>query len=531
LFVLLRLPYLGQEIFNTDVWKWKARTYDFGEGVFTLNFEKTIQKYHPGVTLMWIGTFAVKVYNGYYKILLGHAPLDGIATIFELHFVQKLFLIIFMAVVLAFGFYVIKKHFGKRFCVIFAMLLGLEPFFYALTRVFHLEGLQSTLMFVSFLWYYHFLQERRTIGKENFLHLAVSAFFAGLALLTKTSAVYMVPFVILLTFLDGFFERKENPPTSVAVELFQILKPLAKWFLVFCLTFVIFWPAMWTKPQKALTELYRGVSSVGVELGHEQLYFNKFTLDPGPLYYCVVFSVRASPVLLIGFLGSIFTLRFYNYKEKKFFLYVFLFSLFYFIQITLPSKKLDRYILPVFVGFILLSSYFYLYLYSKLGKRYGGLVIFSVFLYLASTLVFLQKDYFSYFNPIFGGLRKGIYILEPKWIIGHHEIVRYFEQKSASDSTDSTNSLDANNNSSKLSIAFPEKYYTQIYPFILRINHWPVIESISAQAIKADFFVYPVWEDNSKNETRVHLEYEDSIYLRGVELYRVYANLGASKSN
>ena len=76
-FVLSRFPCLGHDIFNTDVWKWKSRIFDFGSGVFTMNFEQTLQRYHPGVTLMWLGTIAVKINSFYYKVILGTTPPDN----------------------------------------------------------------------------------------------------------------------------------------------------------------------------------------------------------------------------------------------------------------------------------------------------------------------------------------------------------------------------------------------------------------------------------------------------------------------
>jgi len=39
------------------------------------------------------------------------------------------------------------------------------------------------------------------------------------------------------------------------------------------------------------------------------------------------------------------------------------------------------------------------------------------------------------------------------------------------------------------------------------------------------YFVYPVWEDASLLEDWLALEYVDSIYLRGVEAYRIYASV------
>jgi hypothetical protein len=76
--------------------------------------------------------------------------------------------------------------------------------------------------------------------------------------------------------------------------------------------------------------------------------------------------------------------------------------------------------------------------------------------------------------------------------------------------------------SQKLTIAFPEKYYTQIWPFIRRIGGWSVIEGLYPQASKTKYFVYPVWNDYSGTEIRFKLTYLDSIYLRGVKLYNVY---------
>src|SRR3989304_9797805 len=84
LFILSRFPDLGYDVFNTDVWKWKARSYDFGTGVFTWDLEKTIQKYHPGVTLMWLGTAAIKVYNFYSE---RNPAARRIGMIFQLYFV------------------------------------------------------------------------------------------------------------------------------------------------------------------------------------------------------------------------------------------------------------------------------------------------------------------------------------------------------------------------------------------------------------------------------------------------------------
>ncbi|MBD3366156.1 hypothetical protein GF360_02305 [candidate division WWE3 bacterium] len=488
-FVLLHIPGLGRETFNTDVWKWKARTYDFGEGVFTLNFEKTIQKYHPGVTLMWIGTGAVKIYNLYYDLVFSHPPVNNdVSTVFELHLVQKFCLVVFIALALSFCIYVLKKEFGKRVALIFGILASIEPFYYALTRVFHLEGLMSILMLASFLWFYHYLQEKK------FSRLVLSALFASLAFLTKTSAIYLIPFMLLQTFLHlkG-----------------QFFKPFGIWLILSILGFFLFWPAMWVMPGKALSTIYRGIFTIGMERGHTQIYFGNITEDPGIFYYLVVFALRSSIVLLVGLGGTFFSFKVANKKEKKFLLYTLLFALFYTIQITIPSKKLDRYILPAILALTLTASFFYAFLFSRLGKKKGLAILSVVMLFGIGTLGYLRQDYFSYFNPLFGGLRTGVKVLEPKWIIGQHKIVEYFGKKAPTDSLIKI-------------VAFPEKYYTQIWPFMEEAGHNPVIKDLTPHAKNAHYFLYPVWQDESSQETRFDIEFADTIKLRGVPVWNVY---------
>lgn len=508
-FIVIHLPGLGHEIFNTDVLRWKARTYDFGEGVFTLNFEETIQKYHPGVTLMWIGTAAVKFYNLYYDLAFSHPPINNdVSTVFELHFVQKLCVVVFISLILASIVYVLRKNFGKRLALISGLLISVEPFYYALTRVFHLEGLLSTLMIASFVWFYFYLQEKRPF------RLILSAFFGSLAVLTKTSALYLIPFMALLVLLEAIFSY-DFSHFSLKTALNK-LKPgffsFITWLLLAYLGFYVLWPAMWISPAQALSTIYRGIFTIGLEEGHEQIYFGRFTQDPGALYYVVVLALRSSVFLLAGLLGSVISLRNGNKKERLFILYSFLFALFYAIQITIPTKKLDRYILPSILALGLISSFSYAHIITVLGKKLGILLLAFVMGLGLFRIYELNLDYFSYYNPLFGGLQKGIYVLEPKWIIGQHEIQSYFKPKCSQDEDG-------------LILALPEKYFTQAQYFIEEIGCRPVIKDLTPFAQDADYFVYPVWEDDSAKENRFPLEYIEAIKLRGVPVWNVYKRI------
>lgn len=539
-YVSSRIHLLGFDIFNTDVWKWKARIFNFGNGVFTFDFAQTIQRYHPGVSLMWLGSFGVKIYSFYYKVLLGTLPPNNnIESIFYLHFLQKLVITLVIALTSTLIFNVLKQLFTQTYAIIFVFLLTFEPFFIALTRTVHLEGLMTIFMLASFVYFYSYLVGDLGSSFSKNKSLGISAFFAAAAILTKTSALFLLPFYGLILVLNNISLLKEkNLPflklfTNEKIFLDALVKSLKQYFPWLGLTFAFFillWPAVWVVPGKAFTTLFSGIFETGIEEGHGQIYFGNFIQDPGVLFYLVVYFLRSSVVMLFG----VFTYAFVkpsikDSKLKDFTFYALLFTLFYVFEMTIPSKKLDRYILPAIAGSIFIASTTYYYIYKNLAlKTKKTITILFISLVVLPNL-YIHPDYFSYYNPIFGGLQKGIKIIEPKWLIGGREITNFFEHEKEKNqyedfpkgvSIDSfVNSSEINN---KLVIGFPEKYYTQIWPFIEAIGARATIKDITAQATNTKYFVYPVWNDTSNEENRFDIKYADSISVRGVEMYRVY---------
>lgn len=537
--VLSRLPQLGHDIFNTDVWKWKARIFDFGSGVFYMEFAKTLQRYHPGVGLMWLGTLGVKLHTLYYKFVYGIMPPDNsLDTIFNLHFFQKLVIVLAIAFVLSMCYYILSVILSPLYARFVILFLIFEPFYIALTRVVHLEGLLATFMFASFLLvYWYTVDDKAKIFKLPVLYVA--AIFTGYSVLIKTPALLLLPLTGLILFYSRYTLTR-NFVSSLKHSLHNYLL----WLLVVCLTIFILWPALWVIPAEVYSTLYRGIFSVGVDEGHAQFYFNKYVEDPGFSFYFVVIALRSSPYLLLGLVGYILVR--YNLcicrlwdkrktlnnhipsKVTNFVFYVFVFSILYMLEVTLPSKKLDRYLLPSIVGFSVISSVFFAWCFETYMKANKKLyATFSILLVLwLGYIGSLTPDYFSYYNPMFGGLSKGIYIIEPKWLIGQFELLDKLdevalEQNLLEFTLDESfeNSKDLTN---KFSVGFPEKYYTQIWPLVKDIGGWAIIEDLGPQARKTNLFVYPVWDDYSAEETRFRLEYVTTSYTQGVALYNIY---------
>ncbi len=523
-FVASRLPMLGHDIFNTDVWKWKSRIFDFGTGIFTLNFEKTIQRYHPGVTLMWIGSFAVKVYNFGYELIFKIPPPDNsIHTIFQLHFMQKFFIVLAIGFTLFFVFYVVKQLFSLKYALLTLLMMSLEPFYVGLTRVVHLEGLMSTFMIASFVAFYMYIR-----NSHMRKYIILSAFFGALAILTKTSALFLLPMMALILVCERIpdFSRGLNLKNSINYILVNFLT----WLVFVLIFFIALWPAMWTMPQQALSTLYSGISETGVEEGHIQLYFSNLVEDPGLTFYPVVLFLRSSVMLIIGVIGFFLIYKKLNANERKFASYALLFALFYGIEMTIPSKKLDRYLLPSIISLWFTAGFFYIHLLKKIEPFVVGLII--LLLLPVFTLIVLHSDYLAYYNPLIGGTAKGIYIIEPKWMIGQHEIVDYLNElktQNAYASFEDGESIDEYVNTvfiqDKLVVGFQEKYYTQIWPFVNEIGARATITDLTGQAINTKYFIYPVWDDTSHEEDRFELVKVGEIESKGIILYHVYERI------
>lgn len=541
-FTLVHLPDLGHDNFNTDVWKWKSRSYNFGSAVMGNNFEQSLQTYHPGVVLMWLGGAGAKITN-YWASSRGMSLVadDSVDIIFQTDFVQKLLVVLAAGLTITSVFQVIKKIFGFKYALLSIILLTLEPFYLGLTRVFHLEGLVSTFMLASVVWLYYYFLDQTKIKR-----LIFSAFFAGLAILTKTSALFLILYSGLVTLIfvyrDGKYNIKKTKLGTFVKNNFggffaKFGKIFLAWVGVLIFVFFALWPAMWVTPSKVLQALYSGIADVGVEGDHFQFYFGKFVENPGPSFYFVVLALKSSIYLLVGFIGALIIRKRLPENFRRFMDYLLIFVFFYFIQLTIPTKKLDRYILPALVVISLISSMFYVWVFEKIKFPKVRLKVLCVILFFIPAIytnVYVHPDYFSYFNPMFGGLKTGVKVIEPKWIIGGREIVNYFADLSEETGMEPSWSASfeelvyksyGNNLKKAMTAGFKEKYYSQVWPFFREKGLWAVIESLGPFADKTKYFVFPVWDDTSSQEKRFDLTYFDTIKLRGVPLYNVYKRI------
>ncbi len=382
-FFLVRLPRLGTDEINPDAVNWHYRSEQFIVGLKTGQLEKTYQHYHPGITLMWIMGVPVELvkqlvpdhemYN-HENFLLFHT-VSKVTLVFA-HFILSLLAIYLLNYILK-----LKNVTNPTLLSVgFIFLLSLEPFFLGNSRILHLDMLLSLLMFSGLLSVY--------IASESNhqKHFLLAGILLALSFLTKSIAIgailYSIAYLCFTTYIHkGTYK---NLLIFLGAIFFGIFITL---------------PALWVSPIAVFTDIFGEASRIGLRDGHSQIFFGQISDDPGVLFYFVVLLLKLSPVLLLGIVLGLFNLfktqKFKSLLEPNFPIFLLVFYVGYFAVMTYSSKKLDRYMLPIFPPIALLATYGY---YTYVRKPIVGLVLLVL---IALPIFSYFPYYFLYTNPLF----------------------------------------------------------------------------------------------------------------------------------
>ena len=532
--LIIRLPSLGWDIFNPDSWRWKARSYQFSTGLFGLDFTKTAQTAHPGVSLMWLSAFAIKAYNLFNRLFRPTVEIGSREEVFAFHFAMKLTVVLTISLLLALSFFLLRKLVDFWSALFSILILTFEPFFLAQTRVYHLDALLAMLMFVSILALLNGLSGktrpfpafalRATAGRlqdGSFLSwLLLSAVLTSLTLLTKSTGLFLIPLAGLILLLGKTrpFGRDENAPSQGP----SFPRAFAGYLLLVACFFFLLWPAMWVQPLKTLALYFSGIFGEGFG-EHGQVFFGQVRTNPGPLFYPLSLWIRLSPWMLgLAVLGigsstgcaSPWKLR----KKNPTAFFSFLFIFLYLIFITIPSKKLERYTLPVYPFLAVLAGFGLSRLREFLerflaerstpsppkkqaGSRTGLFLASLLFVLFLSSACQIHPDYLAYYSPLAGGLRGGIRVIRPDWVIGAARVGEYFNDLPQAD---------------RIRILAPDP--DQFRPFLK--GQIRDILGVSRPG-GFDYILLPVWE-NPEKYGDYNLKPEGTVRIRSVAIYNIY---------
>ncbi|KKS03119.1 MAG: hypothetical protein UU64_C0006G0029 [candidate division WWE3 bacterium GW2011_GWF2_41_45] len=373
LFLLPRVFLLGTDISNSDALRWHRRSDNFLQALKNQNFEKTYQRYHPGVTAMWAGAVSEQILNEYQKLKGDEiATLENAEFYPVLHALSKLVLIAILAFCFALQIYLVSKLFGSKTALLFGIIISTEPYFIGINRWFHLSSMEAMFSLNVLLLLMYFIQT----NKLRFIVL--SGFFAGLGLLTKMTVSITIAFSFSYI-LYRVFRNK----TKFNAAVFYVIS--------ICVTVLVLFPALWVKPMFVFWSMYSAI----VNAVFEDIRGELLTLPQKLFYYPIILLFKMSPVVLIIGVYSIIN-TFKRVTSKEFVLGVYLVFLVTFLTIT--DQKIDRYSIALFPFWILLVAN----TLSKLKPRILTVLLsIHVATFIWATSVYYPV-YSAFINPLFG---------------------------------------------------------------------------------------------------------------------------------
>lgn len=357
---------------TTDERHWLVRSPNFINAILTHDWINTYQAPHPGVTTMWVSGTLLKLlaFSDFpQELSIGRTPIVLITSI-------SILLI----------FYFVISLFNMKIALLSAAIISLDPYLIAHSRLIHLDAMVSTLMILSILAYLAFL------NNANNWFLISSGFFAGLALLTKMPATFLVLFIPSIS----LFLIKDRIRSIKCILIFGS---------VCAITFFLLWPAMWVDPIHTIAKMVFD-KGAGLEVDVTGTNANN-----GLLYYPLAFLTKTTPLTLLFSSLCVGTLvkGFRNEGSTSFnknILILIFFIILFTTQMELASKTTARYILPVFPAVDILAG---IGIYSISEKYIGNanmkfyILILALIIVQISLLVPISPYFLSYSNPIIVG--------------------------------------------------------------------------------------------------------------------------------
>jgi 4-amino-4-deoxy-L-arabinose transferase-like glycosyltransferase len=381
---------------------WVLRSLNFATALSRGDWAGTAQIGHPGVTTMWLGSIGIVLKrladpasSAQAIDWLQHVPAlaPDNAEAFKRLGVFLTFARLSVILINTLGvvgiFLLARKLLGHSIALLAALLMALDPFMAGLGGLLHVDGLLttfSTLSVLSLLIAVNRPSPPTPLPKKErgTWWFALSGFFAALAFLSKSPALFLTPFIFLVVIIAILF--KKIPLRSALIGLVT--------FVLCHLSFVIvFYPAMWLDPIGTLQGIIGLASFYSGNAVRPTFFDGQFVLNHGFGFYPIALLYRLSPIELLGLIIAIvFSVRAIRrrranfqpptsnfYSIAAFFAYAILFIIF----ITPVAKKYDRYMLPALPMLIFIGAWAFDQLSAAFTRHLPLLTRYSLLMIIA----------------------------------------------------------------------------------------------------------------------------------------------------
>jgi hypothetical protein len=425
---------------------WLDRTGAFNAALDAHDWADTYQAPHPGYTTMVIAGLTLRLYDTLADTP-GEALFDWAIPPYATGYGRRAAVgTLGLAVVLA-GLIVaialaLRRLAGWPLALSAAGLMTFEPIYLSQSRVLHVDALLSTLMLLSALLLLLSLET----GRRG--HLLLSGLVGGLALLTKTPGLFLVPFtaLALLVYLTvrlraAWSDHPQQRTRWLAGEVWRgLIWPGLLWGLMAALPFAL-WPAMWVKPLSVLKSMATA-KEVRLSRTHPnpRFFAGRVYVDERPsiFFYPVTLAFNSTFLTLTLSLAALGYYTLWRRRTRpplrpvSFWLLV-AYACFFTLQMAIGAKQDERYVLPVHLALDVLAAVGLVGLVELVqqaaASRHvrlvrvlpGALIGLTVGLQVMVALLY-APNYGAHHNHLLGGNRVAVRVIE---IMAQNEGITY----------------------------------------------------------------------------------------------------------
>lgn len=366
LYALLVLAIFAPRVISLDAFtspdepQWERNTQNFAKALENFDLKNLYQQPHPGITTQWLAA----------------------ATINDTTWGQKRMpLAVFLSVAVLYIAYIIKKEWGDTPALIAGFLLALNPLLIAHSRVLAMDALLGVFCIATVLHHIVWIEHK----KQKDIILA--GVFSALAMLSKLSAFGLIIYILLGSIIAF---------TSKKLTWKDLLNGAWIYAASIIVASVIAFPTLLTN--------FPYVLEGSSQFFHTE-HFQQKVHALGPWWYPQAFLLWTTPLQLLGILLIPLAVAKHS-KHRLPILMAFLFCIIFFLEIQYSIKKGDRYMLPVFIGFDIITAF----VFTLQSKKYAKIALAACavgIIWQGYQVWDLHPYELAYRNPFFASIAKG----------------------------------------------------------------------------------------------------------------------------